>query len=295
MTLPPTAPSQPALNRIALPPGEAGTSLPESESFVDSIDALLTPDECADILRPHTEFGPVPGTHSKRTRVSFDDEALAELLWTRILPFYADLVVVDEYGARWTPEHLNPRFRLARYGVGGLFTPHFDGRRMASVDSQGFMTINIYLNTLAPDAGGATRYLSHEGREILVTQPEIGCAAAFRDSLLHEGAEVLAGEKYLLRTDVMFSRADGPFDFASAFGHLSKKEKGAAALKIAVAVENASNLDAAVEYYRKAFRLDPALEERADTRGIKRDDEGVCMRDDRGFYKRDDEGQILDM
>jgi hypothetical protein len=74
------------------------------------------------------------------------------------------------------------------------------------------MTINIYLNTVPDDAGGATRFLKEEGGEwevISATQPVLGTGVIFRDDVWHDGAPVLSGEKFLLRTDIMYERVKG--------------------------------------------------------------------------------------
>ncbi|KAL1411364.1 hypothetical protein Q8F55_002319 [Vanrija albida] len=263
MTQPtPSTPPPPTYRRIPLPPGEGGTALPASESFVDAIDGLLSAEECAALLRTHDAFTDVPGTISKRSRVMFDDGALASRLWARVAPFYADQLVTDEHGARWRPAELNTRFRLARYQAGGGFAPHHDGRRLATPDSQAFMTLNIYLNSVGQEAGGATRFLAPDGAVLLAHRPVMGCAAAFRDALRHDGEVLALGEKFLLRTDVMFERVDGPFDFDAVFAGLGREEQAAEALKLAAALEDAGNHGEAVAWYRKAYRLDPSLEGR---------------------------------
>lgn len=57
-----------------------------------------------------------------------------------------------------------------------------------------------------PPKGGLTRFLS--GRESLEVEPEVGLLLLHwtGHNFLHEGAEVTAGEKFLLRSDVFYSR-----------------------------------------------------------------------------------------
>jgi hypothetical protein len=130
------------------------------------------------------------------------------------------------------------------------------------------MTVNIYLNTVAPEHGGATRILSQSATgtvddtlDVLgKVQPVEGSAAVFRDSLYHDGEALVAGMKYLLRTDVMFAR-DEPYDLNVACAGWSDEEKGRKALKWAWRLEDGGNHEMAVAWYKKAFRLYPALEQ----------------------------------
>ena len=48
--------------------------------------------------------------------------------------------------------------------------------------------------------GGATKFIYHE------VQPETGMALVFPHHLVHEGAVVEEGIKYVLRSDVMYRR-----------------------------------------------------------------------------------------
>jgi hypothetical protein len=140
------------------------------------------------------------------------------------------------------------------------------------------MTLNIYLNTVALTHGGATRFLSLQSSESTVSseestpskdqviakvQPALGLAALFRDDVWHDGEELLGGVKYLLRTDVMYARVK-EFDFEGLYAALGCEVKARKALRIAEGLEDAGRGADAVDWYKKAFRLWPALEKGRD-------------------------------
>jgi len=52
---------------------------------------------------------------------------------------------------------------------------------------------------------GATMF--ERGRDSMEVVPRTGMALVFYHKMLHEGAVVLKGRKYVLRTDVMYRRA----------------------------------------------------------------------------------------
>ena len=118
------------------------------------------------------------------------------------------------------------------------------------------MTVDIYLNSVARAASGATRVLDRSvpGE----AEGELGAVGVFRDSLFHNGEVLREGVKYLLRTDTVFEREE-ELDSEGLYGGLSKK-KGNKALKIARRLKDGGSGSEAVWWYRKAFRLDPGLE-----------------------------------
>ena len=62
------------------------------------------------------------------------------------------------------------------------------------------LTVMVYLNDVP--SGGETEFQPSGFRVI----PKAGTVLVFQHDLLHQGAEVLNGTKYVLRTDVMYHR-----------------------------------------------------------------------------------------
>jgi predicted 2-oxoglutarate/Fe(II)-dependent dioxygenase YbiX len=174
---------------------------------------FLTPEECAEYVRV-TEavgFAAAPITTASgfvmapevrnNERVMIDNDAWAAKLWERAQPFMP------------SPFHgydavaLNERFRFYRYDLGHTFRPHTDGH-FARNDQRSQLTFMVYLNDAC--AGGETIiYIQDDGLTLpdgaeIRVKPEAGKALVFFHYLLHEGAPVTAGRKYVLRTDVMY-------------------------------------------------------------------------------------------
>ena len=80
----------------------------------------------------------------------------------------------------------------------GRFEPHVDGYYMRPNGEQSMLTFMLYLN--GGFEGGETSFQSG-----LSIKPEAGMILVFRHALYHEGAAVVSGRKYVLRSDVMFS------------------------------------------------------------------------------------------
>jgi len=125
-------------------------------------------------------------------RVIYDDIQLAETLFFKLKH------LLPEQLNGWTLSGLNERFRFYRYENGETFRPHWDG---------------IYeVNYLNEDfTGGETVFYRDSGMlkpcketQIVSVQPKLGQILVFEHQQLHEGAPVLSGQKYVLRTDVMY-------------------------------------------------------------------------------------------
>ncbi len=152
---------------------------------------------------PITSFaGPVMRKDVRNNdRVMIDDGPLAGAMWARLRLFLPERVQF------WLPVGLNERWRFYRYDPGQQFDWHFDGAYERSPLERSAFTFMLYLNGYV--AGGATEFnlRSRGGVQnddpIVRVQPEPGKALVFPHKILHRGAPVAGGRKYVMRTDVM--------------------------------------------------------------------------------------------
>ncbi|MCB9756454.1 MAG: 2OG-Fe(II) oxygenase [Myxococcales bacterium] len=169
-----------------------------------TIRGLLNADECAAEIR-ETEragYGDAPITTARgfvmakgvrnNTRVMVDDPARARWLFERARPWLpATLGGEDELVG------LNERFRFYRYEPGQYFRWHTDGSYARTLAERSLLTLLVYLND--DFEGGATEF-ARDG----AVQPERGAALVFAHGHRHQGAPVVRGAKYVMRTDVMY-------------------------------------------------------------------------------------------
>ena len=144
--------------------------------------------------------------HRQNGRLQFNSEALALLLYKRISRHFC---VVEP---NLKPVALSDNFRLYKYTPGQRFGPHIDESVVTSSGHETLFTLLIYLNdegllggeTVFYEAGS---YPGHCMKVLLKYKPK-ACNALIHmhgdNCLLHEGSEVKAGQKYLLRTDVCY-------------------------------------------------------------------------------------------
>lgn len=136
------------------------------------------------------------------------------VLFDRLQPFLDDSDE-DRIGV---PYALNERLRFFHYVAGQQFKPHFDGGFGRSRSDQSWMTFIVYLQS--PTEGGYTKFYGDQrygrrrtsGETTASVAPTAGTALLFYHdrhplSPLHEGAVVEAGDKYAMRSDVMYRMA----------------------------------------------------------------------------------------
>lgn len=123
-------------------------------------------------------------------RVFVSDAQWAATLWERVAES------LPRYIGGWRAHGLNEQFRVYRYDRAQRFKWHFDGIFRRTEVEESRLTFMIYLNQ--DFEGGFTEF------ETFKAWPATGAALCFKHGLRHQGAEVMSGRKYVLRSDVMY-------------------------------------------------------------------------------------------
>jgi len=200
---------------------------------------LFSSDECAHLIKlaedKGFDYATVEGPGGNQImrrdirscgRSIIDDAKLADSIYEKVMaairgtqpfeekvmhaPWVSKVSAQNNAGAndRLTAIGLNERLRVMKYTKGNFFATHQDiaytrgpefGDRAGETSH---ITVQIYLNEKFK--GGTTRFVS--GERYYDVQPRKGSALVFDHNLLHQGAEVTRGQKYSVRTDIMFKR-----------------------------------------------------------------------------------------
>jgi hypothetical protein len=161
--------------------------------FINVIDGLLTPNECADFIKllNNDELEDVKrGDMASYQRNIWTNDTFAQKIYSQVI-------------SRLPPgtTRCNEVFRFSKYHPGQEFKIHTDGTNQDKFGNRSKYTINIFLNT--EFRGGETDFFYESGKLAIRAKPQIGRAVIFDREIHHCGNKVFSGNKYLLRTDVM--------------------------------------------------------------------------------------------
>jgi hypothetical protein len=191
---------------------------------------------------------------------------------------------------QWRLSSLNPCFRLCKYLPSGHFGPHYDADFVLDpIDHRSLKTFMIYLNSSVGSSssgheveeadeggfvGGETNfcsshdlfydsergiYCSPSSSIISSLTPQTGDCLVFDHRLLHEGAQVIKGEKFILRSDVMYLKT--PLQGEERSEEEEKRERGIRLYHEGMKLEGEGKVEEGIALYRRAFKLCPELEE----------------------------------
>lgn len=209
---------------------DAGRSVAVRREDVDKgvyvLYGVMSPKECKRLISTaqtigFTHAGLAIGNDTYRvnlaarnnTRVVIDAPNMAMELWERVRAH------VDPQHEGATIAGLNDRFRVYQYEQGQRFFPHVDVRTVVP-RGETRASFMIYLND--EFEGGSTRFFEvkeknsrrgegrgrkFDNRVRFAVRPPVGSVVVFDHLLLHEGAEVTAGLKYAVRSDLIYSSA----------------------------------------------------------------------------------------
>lgn len=179
---------------------------------IETITGFLSADECDAYIRLGEDMGFEEATMfaprgvkdlRNNDRVILDDPERAHALYQRLSNHLA-----PSFQHGWIPVGLNERLRLYRYDVGQLFDWHRDGHFDREIGERSQFTFMVYLND--DFEGGATSFRDEYGGAsiggALQIRPRAGMALLFHHPIWHRGDSVIAGRKYVLRTDIMYRR-----------------------------------------------------------------------------------------
>lgn len=131
-------------------------------------------------------------------RCIVDDKNFASVLEQRL-----SHLIPKTYGGK-NYHSINPRFRFLKYDdIEHHFTPHTDGHY--STDTiVSMVTILIYLNS---DYVGARTSLNLDAKTIIgEIVPSVGLVYLFDQDILHSVPNLISGTKYVIRTELMYSK-----------------------------------------------------------------------------------------
>jgi len=226
-----------------------GAGVCEDRKFACVIQNVFTPDECDRLIARSEEQGYENAFVNSRGKAQIllsqvrnndrsiiDDPVTAEEIWTRIRTKVNDNN--DLMTASWANSvkprmgfkknnsrerravGLNERLRFLRYDQGTFFASHYDGnytrRNEAGAERNGetsFVTMMLYLNE--DFRGGSTRFVRNDCDKVgVAVTPRTGMVLLFQHDIYHEGAPLISGRKYAIRSDVMYSTHGAAFDYS---------------------------------------------------------------------------------
>uniref|UniRef100_A0A7S0C5A9 Fe2OG dioxygenase domain-containing protein n=1 Tax=Proboscia inermis TaxID=420281 RepID=A0A7S0C5A9_9STRA len=192
-----------------------------ANSLCGSVDGVLSDAECETIIKRAEGMGFMSAMMNggegeifrpevqKSGRCIIDDVDFANVIFNRIKNCLPS-VIINGWGLECDLVGLNERMHVLRYDNGEYFAPHQDGSYSKNSNTRSFLTVVVYLNSGGglDFEGGTSNFVSPYETENSVTKfvPKRGGVLAFDHSLLHEGAAVVRGTKYCIRTDVMYTQ-----------------------------------------------------------------------------------------
>ena len=194
--------------------------LPQTDLTCFVIRNLFSSAECDGLLSPDIKElfqqsnGYYPPFYRNNERLVVDDLDMSSLLFEKVKSFIPEIIAVESENTQekgnWRLKELNNRFRYCRYNEGQYFSRHLDGIYYKSDSIQSKLTFMLYLNDAIDFIGGRTLfYKEKDSTEIWASyHPRKGDLIVFDHNIWHEGEQVITGNKYVLRSDILYERLD---------------------------------------------------------------------------------------
>ena len=206
--------------------------LPDSTYTCFVIPSLFSQTECEALLNPAIKNSfqkansNYPTYYRNNDRLVIDDESLANKLFQKVKPYLPTTVEVNNSipaeNGTWELKELNTRLRFCKYSANQYFHRHLDGVHYRSETVQSKLTFMIYLNSATEFKGGRTLFFkTKETSEVWASYiPKHGDLIVFDHNVWHEGEVLSEGEKFVLRSDILYTRTTSNMNKEPFAGHL---------------------------------------------------------------------------
>ncbi|KAI9101188.1 hypothetical protein DFS34DRAFT_578325 [Phlyctochytrium arcticum] len=191
-----------------------------NKDHIYTIESFLSPSECLELRTAFLKKQPLDVSSHAQTRATafrdndrsaFHAPALSNIMWNSsgLKELFESCPALCHIGKKLRPFGLNDNWRLYRYRPGQRFGPHYDEEAEGEGLQEGVFTLLIYLSGRLE--GGETvfyRGTSRTKKLVVSVPPTTGMALLHAQGsrcLLHEGAIVKSGLKWVLRSDVMYT------------------------------------------------------------------------------------------
>lgn len=185
------------------------------------VENVVSKEFCASLIKKAENMGFLPADvrYNKTTkrmenvrnnsRIEFDDTSLMLEVETQLIGLMGNdfpyIFTNPTLQKDVTYTRLNDHLRFYRYFPGEFFKPHKDGGYDVN-GQESLITLLLYLNdtdggetVLMPDGFGKPETFIH-------INPKAGDVLLFEHPAWHEGRPVNSGEKYVLRSDVFYTK-----------------------------------------------------------------------------------------
>jgi len=188
--------------------------IPPERGCCRLVPGMFTETECLSFIRHAQSRGyskaspSYPPSYRNNGRLVVDDYEFAARVFQRVKDFLPQ-IVTDADGTKWKLVGINERFRLCRYEAGQFFKIHRDGVYHRNSNVQSKLTFMVYLNDQAAFEGGLTRFFETrdpQSKVLASIAPVTGALIYFDHDLWHDGQELSGGEKFIMRSDILYER-----------------------------------------------------------------------------------------
>lgn len=214
------------------PKARVQTILPDANFTCFVISSLFTKQECEELLSGEIKksfqsaISNYPTYYRNNDRFVMDNEELANHLFQKVKPYLPNTIetssTIQAENGTWNLKELNSRLRFCKYSANQYFHRHLDGVHYRSDTVQSKLTFMIYLNSATEFKGGRTLFFkTKETDEIWASYiPKQGDLIVFDHNVWHEGEVLTEGEKFVLRSDILYSKKSTKSKNEPFNGHL---------------------------------------------------------------------------